>query len=134
MTQYQSLVRILLAIFIGSDLRLDRLPIDLDVLGELQEPLVGLLFSEHLQVSLPVRNHGIHVRLVLHGNLKGFVPFVALDVQLDGSVEEAGTQKDLFGLVELFAVQSQRRIAAGLRWELLYVVDELHFVRLVDSS
>lgn len=39
-------------------------------LSILQKPLVGLLLAEVLQVPLSVREHGVHVRLVLHCQLQ----------------------------------------------------------------
>lgn len=51
---------------------------------ELQEPLVGLVLARRLEEGLPIPQHGIHVGLVLDGELQRTRPPEKADLSKEG--------------------------------------------------
>ena len=85
----------LFSIFVRSDLSLDGCPVDLDILGVLEEFLIALLgLALGLQEPLSVSDYRVHMSSVLDSDLQSSVPLVQLDVKLDRSVEQSRGQKD----------------------------------------
>ena len=85
----------LFSIFVRSDLSLDGCPVDLDILGVLEELLIALLgLALGLQEPLSVSDYRVHMSSVLDSDLQSSVPLVQLDVKLDRSVEQSRGQKD----------------------------------------
>mmetsp|Transcript_12370 Transcript_12370/g.35120 ORF Transcript_12370/g.35120 Transcript_12370/m.35120 type:complete len:339 (-) Transcript_12370:1370-2386(-) len=122
-----------LLVLLQGDLLLHGLPVHLQLLRPLLELLVGLHVLHLLEVLLPVGQHGVHVRLVLRGQLQRVVPSVQPDVHLDGPVNPLALKQDVQGLLRLLAEERELRRAENLVRQLVDVRDELHLVHLLDG-
>ena len=80
-----------LALLLGLDLGLHRFFIDRDLLVQLLEAIVSLLFLVLPEEALPIEDNRVDVRFLGNGDVEGLVPLVHLDIHLNGSVEEAGS-------------------------------------------
>ena len=83
-----------LTLLLSLDLGLDSLPVDLNLLVQLNEAIVGLLLVVLLEEALPVRDHRIDVRLLRDRDVQRLVPLVHLDVHLDGAVVETSAHEN----------------------------------------
>ena len=122
-----------LSILVSADLCLDCVPVNLDIFGVLFKLVNLLLLLILLQEASTIGNYCINMGLVVQCNVEGFFPAVKLDVQLDGSVEEARLKQDLLGLVHLFAIHGKGSITGWLRWKLFDVVDKLNLIGFINS-
>ena len=86
------------------NLGLHRFPVDLDLLAELDETLVGLLLAVLLEEALAISNDRVDVGLLANSDVQGAIPAVELDVHLDGTVVEASAHEDLLSFVALLAI------------------------------
>ena len=48
--------------------------------------------------------YGVHVALVLHGEVEGLVPLVEEDVEKDGSEDQPGLQEAVLGVLVVAAI------------------------------
>ena len=94
-----------LTLLLRLDLSLDSLPVDLDLLVKLLEPIIGLLLLVLLEEALPIGDNRVNMGLLGNSNIEGLVPLVHLDVHFDGPVEQACTHQDLLSFVSLLAVE-----------------------------
>ena len=92
-------------LLLSLDLRLYCLPVNLNFLVKLGEPLIRLLFLVLLEEALPISDHSINVGLLGDCDVEGLVPFVHLNVHLDSPVVKASSHENGLSLVDLLAVE-----------------------------
>ena len=74
------------SLLLSLDLRLYRFPVNLDLLVELFEAIVGFLLVILLKEAFTICNHRVNMSFLSYSNLQGLVPLVHLDIHLDSSV------------------------------------------------
>ena len=82
------------SLLLSLDLRLDCLPVHLDLLVQLNEAVIRLLLIVLLEESLPVGDYCVNVSLLSDRDIQSLVPLVHLDVHLDCTVVKTGTHED----------------------------------------
>ena len=71
------------SLLLSLDLRLDCLPVHLDLLVQLNEAVIRLLLIVLLEEPLPVGDYCVDVGLLSDRDIQSLVPLVHLDVHLD---------------------------------------------------
>jgi len=123
-----------LAFFLSLDLSFHCLPVNLNLLVKLGEPLVSLLLLVLFEEALSISDHRVNMSLLCNCNVKSLVPFVHLDVHLDSSVVETSSHENRLSLVNLLAVKREGSVTSRFTWQLLDVVDILDLVSFIDDG
>ena len=82
----------------------------------MNEAFIRLLLPILREEFLPVGDDGVHVSLSLNGYVKSTVPFIHLDIQLDGSIEELGLEENLLRLLDFLAVDRESCVPSRFTW------------------
>ena len=120
-------------LLLSLDLVFDDLPVNRDLLIELLEAIIGFLLLVLFQESLAVSDYRVDMGLLGYGDIQGLVPLVHLNVHLDGPIVEIGTHQDLLRLINLLTVKGEGGVTSWLTGQLLYIVNKLDFISLIND-
>ena len=101
---------------------------------DFHELLVRLASAEVFEVLIPVVDDGVHVRLVLHGEVQGSVPVEQPHAHVHRAIHQTSLDENRLRLVRFASEQRQFGAPSLLRGHFFDPRDELHLLHLLDGG